>query len=227
MNENNYYEIQNQLNETEERLAGINNQLDSMNKMSSSVVIKVISGRPYYYEEWREDGKVHSKSLGAVTPGCLAERETDRLVYDQLLIEKEDAEYRLIQLQKTLETYQRLLKKRGMLENYIFEVYWKNDISARVSVRGSKVRVNRIIKHPLRQIFPNNEISRNCLNEILELRCFDKNRPDANEKLKALGLSEYRPIDIVRKTHGVSYNDYIWFRFMGENLRAEDVLVRE
>ena len=32
---------------------------------------------------------------------------------------------------------------------------------------------------------------------------------------------------IVRKTHGVSYNDYLWFRFPGENLRAEDVLVRD
>ena len=100
-------------------------------------------------------------------------------------------------------------------------------LSSRVSVRRNKVNIKRVIIHPLRQIFPSNEISRNRLNEILEHRCFDRNRPDASEILMSMGLSEYRPIDIIRRTHGVSYNDYIWFRFMGENIRAEDVLVRD
>ena len=60
----------------------------------------------------------------------------------------------------------------------------------------------------------------------LKLRCFDEERTDSHEKLKAMGLKEYRPLDIVRKTHGVSYNDFLWFRFPGENITAKDVLVR-
>lgn len=224
---NNYYNIQRQINDVSAQLKVIDNQLADMSKDNSSIVIKVISGRPYYYEEWREDGKVRSKSLGAVSPGCLASREADKLIYDNLLIERDEYEKRLKRLNRLLEIYSAEVDSKVMLENYIFEVYWKNDISARVSVRDSRVRVNRIIIHPVRQIFPRKEISRNCLNEILELRCFDRNRPDAKDKLRALGLSEYRPIDIIRKTHGVSYNDYLWFRFMGENLRAEDVLVRD
>ena len=39
-------------------------------------------------------------------------------------------------------------------------------------------------------------------------------------------LSEYNPYEIVKHTHGVSYNDFIWFRFLGEKLTSKDVLVR-
>ena len=39
-------------------------------------------------------------------------------------------------------------------------------------------------------------------------------------------LSEYNPYEIVKHTHGVSYNDFIWFRFPGEKLTSKDVLVR-
>ena len=108
-----------------------------------------------------------------------------------------------------------------------FEVYYKNEISARVSVRKSKVYVSRYIIHPINQLFYSDSITRNQLNEIFKLRCFDENRYDAPDKLRAMGLSEYNPQKIVRITHGVSYNDYLWFRFPGEKLRAEDVLVRD
>ena len=64
------------------------------------------------------------------------------------------------------------------------------------------------------------------MNKILEMRCFEKERGDIWEILEHLGLEEYNPQEMVKKTHGVSYNDYIWFRFPGENLTAKDVLVR-
>ena len=161
------------------------------------------------------------------TPGCVADRERTKLQYQELLTEKHDLEYRVTEQKRILESYIRHFSKKSLLDDYVFEVYWKNLLSSRVSVRKNTVRIKRIIVHPLRQIFPSNEITRNRLNEILELRCFDKNRPDASRILESLGLSSYRPIDIIKKTHGVSYNDYIWFRFMGENICAEDVLVRE
>lgn len=211
----------------EQRLSSVVAELDELGEKPHSIVIKTLKGKSYYYEEWRENGRLCNKSLGAVSPGVIAQKEKDKLRYQELYIEQEDLEYRIEQQRKILEAYKRRMSKKNLLEDYIFEVYWKNEISSRVSVRGSKVRINRIIRHPVRQIFPVSEITRNKLNEILELRCFDRHRPDAGKKLEALGLTAYRPIDIIRKTHGVSYNDYIWFRFMGEDIRAEDVLVRE
>ena len=116
---------------------------------------------------------------------------------------------------------------QSFLTDYSFEVFWKNELSARVTARKGRVHVSRFIIHPIRQLFWSDSITRNQLNEALKLRCFDPNRSDAQDKLKALGLQEYNPLEIVKRTHGVSYNDYIWIRFPGEKLRAEDVLVRE
>ena len=65
------------------------------------------------------------------------------------------------------------------------------------------------------------------MTEILRSRCIDEGRSDVGRVLKAMGLNEYNPLEIVRRTHGVSYNDYIWIRFPGEKLRAEDVMVRD
>ena len=222
-----YYVIKNKLTELECHLDTINNKLDEIGKEPPAIIVKVINDKPYYYEQWREGDKVVSKSLGAVIPVSVANREREKLNYQELLIEKSDLEYRVIEQKRILESYIRHFGKKSLLDDYVFEVYWKNFLSSRVSVRKNTVKIKRVIVHPLRQIFPSNEITRNRLNEILELRCFDKNRPDASKKLESLGLTVYRPIDIIKKTHGVSYNDYIWFRFMGENICAEDVLVRE
>jgi hypothetical protein len=114
-----------------------------------------------------------------------------------------------------------------MLTNYSFEVLWKDEITARVSVEQDKVRVERFCEHPLRQIFASDKMTRYQLNKILSMRCFDEGRSDAREKLNALGLTDYVPYEIVKRTHGVSYNDYIWIRFPGEKLCAADVMVRD
>lgn len=49
-------------------------------------------------------------------------------------------------------------------------------------------------------------------------RCFEESRPDKKELLESLGLTQYSPLDIVRKTHGHTNRDDLWFRFEGENL---------
>lgn len=112
------------------------------------------------------------------------------------------------------------------MEDYSFEVLWKDEITARVTVEGAQVKVTRYIKHPLKQLFASDRMTRYQLNRILELRCWERGRPDIQEILHHRGLKEYNPHEIVKKTHGVSWNDYIWFRFPGENLTSKDVLVR-
>ena len=226
MSEQEYIRIKNELLMLQSKLADVNDRLDIIGDEPPAIVVKVINDKPYYYEEWRENGKVKNRSLGAVFPVAVSEREQKKIEYKELLLRREELEDSINRQKRVIEAYMNGPGKSGMLDDYIFEVYWKNMLSSRVSVRKNSVKIKRVIVHPLRQLFPSNKISRNRLNEILELRCFDRNRPDAQRKLEALGLSEYRPIDIIRKTHGVSYNDYIWFRFMGENIRAEDVLVR-
>lgn len=115
----------------------------------------------------------------------------------------------------------------SVLENYSFEVFWKNELTARVCVDNDKVIISRFCVHPVKQIFAKDILSRYQLNQILGLRCIEKERADINDKLSALGLKEYNVYNIVKKTHGVSYNDYIWLKFPDEDITAEDVLVRD
>lgn len=225
-------ELYNQLKKTydeyDERITVLQKRLDELGWNRSSIVVKEIRGKRYYYEQWREGKEIKCISLGRLFPGAVAERE--RLILEREEAIKECKE--LVHLRAVIEKQMTELKKdiiesRSTVEDFTFEVFWKNELSARVSARGRNVHVSRYIIHPVRQIFYNEKITRNQLNEILKLRCFEEGRPDIMDKLKAMGLSEYRPLDIVRKTHGVSYNDYIWIRFPGEKLTAEDVLVRD
>ena len=112
------------------------------------------------------------------------------------------------------------------LEEFSLEVWWKNRLTAKVYSEGTKVYVESTEKNPMKRLFPNMTLSRYQASEVLKMRCWDPGRPDIKELLAACGLTKYVPLDIVRKTHGVSYNDFLWIKFPGENLRAEDVLVR-
>ena len=60
----------------------------------------------------------------------------------------------------------------------------------------------------------------------LSTRCFPANRGDAGSILKGLGLREHNPDAIVRKSHGVMNDDFVWLRYPGETLKFEDVRMR-
>lgn len=64
--------------------------------------------------------------------------------------------------------------------------------------------------------------------DYLESRCFPRTRDNAQELLEMMGLTAYNPYKIVRTTHGVIFDDYIWLRFKGEeDLKYEDVGLRK
>lgn len=62
--------------------------------------------------------------------------------------------------------------------------------------------------------------------QLLESRTIPRTRDDLWYYLKAYGLREYNPLEMVKKDHGVSYSDFYWIRFMGEELTFNDVRVR-
>lgn len=61
-----------------------------------------------------------------------------------------------------------------ILSDYSFEVFWRDEITARVSVKGSRVHVSQYCNHPVKQLFAQENMTRYQLNKILEMRCFDK-----------------------------------------------------
>lgn len=108
-----------------------------------------------------------------------------------------------------------------------FSVFWKNEKTADVTVGENSVEVKRYSTSPAKQLFYKDRITRYELGEILRLRCWDENRDHLERYLNAIGLREFDPYKICRKTHGVMVQDPIWFCFEGEDLRYEDVKFRE
>lgn len=211
----------------DEELKKIETELAEELSVQKSIVIKEISGKLYYYVQWRDGKKICTEYVGRVRPGLIAGEEQRIQRREELLFQKKEKENIKRHLEKMLGEMEKDFEKTKIIGDYYFEVYWKDEITARVHVEGSYVRISRYTSHPLKQLFANDRMSRHQLNRILEMRCWDKERADIGEILKGFGLREYNPYEIVRKTHGVSYNDYIWFRFPGEQITGKDVLVRE
>ena len=108
-----------------------------------------------------------------------------------------------------------------------FDVYHKDEKTAKVVIEDNKVHVTRYVLHPVKQIFPKDELSRYEFGEVLRLRCWEEGRDNLDRYLSKLGLDEYDVYKICEKTHGVRLSDYIWFKFDGEDITAKDVLQKE
>lgn len=207
-------------------LEKMDRELQELGTEQKSIVIKIIKGKKYYYEQWRENGAIKYRSLGRVYPGAVCKVEKQISRRKELLAMQKEQKFLSLQLRQTLRGMEKQRMEEKMLSDYSFEVFWRDEITARVSVKGSKVHVSRYCSHPVKQLFAQENMTRYQLNKILEMRCFEKERGDIRQILNHLGLKEYNPQEMVKRTHGVSYNDYIWFRFPGEKLMAKDVLVR-
>lgn len=106
-----------------------------------------------------------------------------------------------------------------------FTVYWNDEKTAYVDCRTNPIKVIRFVKHPVKQIFAKDELTRFELGDVLKSRCWDENRANINLYLEKMGLDEFNPYEICRKTHGVMFGSKIWFCFDGEELCAKDVLM--
>lgn len=201
-------------------------ELQNIHVEKQNITIKKIHGELYYYSQQKKNGKVKSNYLCPVMPGKIAEIENTQKKIAQLSKEIRELEWNIETLEKMLVCYEKRIRKENIMDDFTFEVYWKDQITARVYVKKKDVIISRYSDNPGRQLFAEKKMTRYQLGKILELRCFEKGRADINDILAHLGLKEYNPYEIIKKTHGVSYNDFIWFRFPGEKLTSKDVLVR-
>ena len=108
-----------------------------------------------------------------------------------------------------------------------FLLMWEDEVAASVSVGDTEVNIDRYIIHPAKQIFYKDCITRYEFGEILRSRCWDINRPDIGTLLGLLGLDEYNPYEICKKTHGRMVQDKTWFKFEGETLTYRELLRRK
>lgn len=224
--DNIYNDLKQQKEIYEKELIDKKRELRDINAERQNITIKKIHGELYYYAQCRKEGKVKSTYLSPVMPGKIADIETIQNNINQLSKDIRELEGNIEILEKMLACCKKTERKKSIMDEFSFEVYWKDEITARVYVKKKDVIVSRYSENPGKQLFAEKKMTRYQLGKILEMRCWEKERADIHEILDHLGLKEYNPYEIVRKTHGVSHNDFIWFRFPGEKLTSKDVLVR-
>lgn len=102
--------------------------------------------------------------------------------------------------------------------SHIF-VFWKDELTAEVNISDNKVNIKKYVSNPMKQFFAAfDTMDIIGFSELLESRCWERERTDISKLLKKIGMTEYDPIEIVKRTFGVSYNDSIWFKFDNSNI---------
>ena len=104
------------------------------------------------------------------------------------------------------------------------EAYWEDELTATVQINDNAVSVKKYTNLPAKQFFyAYDKMDLVKFSELMESRCWDRNRVDIMQLLRKLGMEEYDPVEIVRRTHGVSYNDSIWFKFGKDNISWDKI----
>lgn len=62
---------------------------------------------------------------------------------------------------------------------------------------------------------------------FLKDRCYEDCRANLPEILKQAGLTSNNPYEWVKVCHGVTYEDFFWVKFEGEDICWNDVKVRD
>lgn len=110
-----------------------------------------------------------------------------------------------------------------------FQIYSKNELIADVYIdtRTMKVDLKQYSKYNHLRMFLNDEITVEEVLDWLQDRCFPETRANCKELLKMLGLKTYDVIDITKITHGLMMDDYIWIKWLGEDISYDQIKIRD
>lgn len=115
------------------------------------------------------------------------------------------------------------------ITEYEFYTYWRNELTSRVVLSSDRRHViyERYSDVPLQSPFGFDNPTMEQMYRFIESRCMPRQRTQLQEYLDDLGLTEYNPLEIVKITHGVMWEDFLWLKFPGETLTWEDVKLRD
>ena len=113
--------------------------------------------------------------------------------------------------------------------DYDFTVLYKNEEVTKVHVSADhkEVSINKLIPDGIKQPFNGNKLDLERVYDFLKDRCFEDGCSNLECILKNVGLNSNNPWEWNRKTHGVTWEDYFWIKFDGENITWEDVKWRD
>lgn len=98
----------------------------------------------------------------------------------------------------------------------VFDVMFENIKTAHVEVKNNQVMVQSFSDNPFMQPFQMKKPNMFHIHDFFVDRWFEPCRPDYQKLCDAVGVPSKNIYEIVRKTHGICYEDQLWVRFEGE-----------
>ena len=117
----------------------------------------------------------------------------------------------------------------SMPKEFAFSTFWKDKHTSDVIISADRKEVfYKKYPHELTEVpfeFDNPAVDQ--MYDFICSRCVPAGRTLINEYLEYLGLKEYNPYEIVKKTHGVMFEDFMWLKFPGETICWDEVKIRD
>lgn len=103
----------------------------------------------------------------------------------------------------------------GNLPNIEFKTYSEDTETSHIRVQDGKVEalyLNWDIEWYNRPFYFE-RVDEEMIQWFFSERVWEPGRVDLWERLAAIGVSEYNPLKICQKTHGLKYDDPVWIKF--------------
>lgn len=110
-----------------------------------------------------------------------------------------------------------------------FKTYWKDELCSYIEYNKSTnyIKYEAYVDNPMHLPFgvlKNPTLTH--LDRFFQSRCFPEARTRKKQMLRCICVDHYDPELIVRKTHGLQAEDFMWLEFDGEHLSYDDIKVR-
>lgn len=109
-----------------------------------------------------------------------------------------------------------------------FTIMHQDEPVAEIYVSGDKTetKIRKLIPDGIKQPFSGNTYNILRLYRFLKDRCYEDCRYDLPDILEEANMESNNPWEWIKVSHGVTYEDFFWIRFPGEDLTWKDVRVR-
>ena len=109
--------------------------------------------------------------------------------------------------------------------SYNFTVYYENIPVAHVYVSDNHkcVWVEKLVSDGMMQPFCGDKLDLERVYSFLKSRCYKDSYAGLEEVLKKQNMTSNNPWEWNRKTHGITWEDFFWIKFEGEDINWEDI----
>lgn len=108
-----------------------------------------------------------------------------------------------------------------------FYIMDKDRKVCKVLISGREVKLEKYSHKLSDKQFPTDTPTIKEIYAWIEERCFPESRANKKELLTAMGLFQYEPLEIIKKTHGLLHEDYNWILWEGEDIHYEAIKIRD